>query len=870
MDYRLIKTDTSSTADDFLLQNERQTDINLSSTSIQIVPSQVHNQTSIAWKHGSKSIVHFNVNTINAVLGPNGSFKSTLLRLLSGHGEFKSNCDVYVNRHYRQLPVFIDGALSTTEFSHLTVRQTLQYSFRFANSFFQMAEMDVFIDSLLNDWDIDKELLERKISQLEEGDRLQVAIVSQFTSLKRRPIIFILDHVFEHLDSLTVTRMLEQLKFLAKTSTPITVIFSAASFDSKLLISHCDRIIVLENHGRVLYAEDPSKVESFQREELQVENVTDENSAVKKILQMASVSSELSSTIAEKLFQKSLDELPNRTISFKKNFTFKRKCFNICDLATLVTRQISTFAFSNFFALNCFTLIMMFVLSKFFFSGKMAENNGCQSVEKRYKNVSDKEFMAFTEETLLVEENVGFLVFLALSSGYVVLITSVINLTENLAKFEVEHLNSMIKLYYFANFKTTLLFSFLIVDWYSLGAWFWSNVFTSTITTFIFASITSISAFFATSQPLDALRLFEYILLTCIFLLYTFSIGQLIAFSMPKSSNLILTSTILFTSIFLLNDYFVKTSTLGAFFQSISEYLATKDFTHSLLANFYSDRCPDGSYSWLLDEYGIKHGRSYLGFALNRLCQNIVFLQAISLMIMYCRYGTLLRQCTMPLIRLLPSFGESDKHEKIIVSKSDNNENVYESVKSPEQLQVDSFLKSPPKISIQWQHLTVNDNQKPILCDLNGQLHFGEVHAVLGSPFEKSTLLKVLSGQLGNSDLNLTEESQVYLSKYVQMDVCFVDKNSLLSLHQNLTVEQCLGYISALRNCHQNASKMEVENIFEKMDLWNIYRKLIGQCSVGQQNMVAILASFLTPELPRLIFIEELFSGIDTAAQLKV
>lgn len=386
------------------------------------------------------------------------------------------------------------------------------------------------------------------------------------------------------------------------------------------------------------------------------------------------------------------------------------------------------------------------------------------------------------------------------------------------------------------------------------------------MTTILFACTTSISAFFASSQPLNFSKLLNYILLMCIFLQYANILGQLIVFSAPKSSNLVLSSTILFTAIFLLNDYFVVTSTLGTLLQSLSEYLATKYFFHSLLKIFYCGRCPEESYSWLLESYNVDSSRP-LSFTFNRLCQNIIFLQVVCFIIMYCQFGALFPKKFTAFLETLKD--ENDNESNMSISSDDKIE--YEKVKSSEQFHFDAWLRSPPKTSIHWQHLTVLDNQKKsILSDLNSCLHFGETHAIVGnSTFKMTTLMKILSGQLG-VNYCLAKESKVYLSKFVQMDTCFVNQSFLKSLPHNLTVEQYLSYISAFKNCHRKASTTAVRKMLEEMDLHELANQMISQCSVGQKKLVTIIASMLSLQLPRLIFIDGLFSGIDSFAQLKL
>ncbi|KAH9405811.1 hypothetical protein TYRP_014107 [Tyrophagus putrescentiae] len=189
----------------------------MSSAHIQIVPSQVHNTTSIAWRCGSKSAGLLNVNSITALLGANGTGKSTFLRLLAGQERHKSST-VYVNHNNRQSMIFIDGANSTTKLSNLTVRQTLQYCFHLANSCTQLSQMNGHIDRLLDDWAVDRGLLDQKACKLEDNDRLQLAVVLEFTTIKRRPIVLVLDHVFDYLSSYTATIMLKQLKAQIETN----------------------------------------------------------------------------------------------------------------------------------------------------------------------------------------------------------------------------------------------------------------------------------------------------------------------------------------------------------------------------------------------------------------------------------------------------------------------------------------------------------------------------------------------------------------------------------------------------------------------------------------------------------------------------
>src|SRR5699024_1783542 len=87
----------------------------------------------------------------------------------------------------------------------------------------------------------------------------------------------------------------------------------------------------------------------------------------------------------------------------------------------LLYRQLGTLKLYQLFRLTLGAVIMLLLLSSAFNSA-MSSATGCKPLEQFSRNLTEKEYLKFIEEQELpVQENIGFLVFMGLAMGLVVI-----------------------------------------------------------------------------------------------------------------------------------------------------------------------------------------------------------------------------------------------------------------------------------------------------------------------------------------------------------------------------------------------------------------------------------------------------------------
>ncbi|VVB17112.1 unnamed protein product [Arabis nemorensis] len=227
--------------------------INLSSSSLFQTPNHVKILDSVSFSAESSKIL--------AVVGPSGTGKSTLLKIISGrvsHKELDPSCAISINdglirdnNHLRKLCGFVpqdDDLLPL-----LTVKETLMYSAKFSLRDSTTKEREERVESLLRDLGLvlvqdsfvgegDEE--DRGVSG---GERKRVSIAVEMI---RDPPILLLDEPTSGLDSRSSLQVIELLASMAK-SKQRTVVLSIHQPSYRILDYISDYLIL--SRGSVIH-----------------------------------------------------------------------------------------------------------------------------------------------------------------------------------------------------------------------------------------------------------------------------------------------------------------------------------------------------------------------------------------------------------------------------------------------------------------------------------------------------------------------------------------------------------------------------------------------------------------------------------------
>ena len=214
------------------------------------------------------------------------------------------------------------------------------------------------------------------------------------------------------------------------------------------------------------------------------------------------------------------------------------------------------------------------------------------------------------------------------------------------------------------------------------------------------------------------------------------------------------------------------------------------------------------------------------------------------------------------------------------IKNEDSNDNLVLKVNELMNIQNEQSEREEIKgsLAIAWVNLTVSKKllfskqQKVILDNINGQVNFGTLTAIIGpSGAGKTTLLNCING-FNQSDLS--NESLFYVNKTKSIESCFIVQDHNQHLIMKLTVKESLMYSSLLKNSqykrYQLNHEENIEKILNDLLLNECKDNLVANCSGGEQKRLSIALELTSIVKPNLMCIDEPTSGLDSNASDQV
>lgn len=195
-------------------------------------------------------------NKIYGLMGPSGSGKTTLLELIDGLlTPYKGKITINDNANIKDIRKEIGFVFQFPEeqFFELTVKKEIEYALNNFN-----IRKDKVIDAITL-VGLNKEILNKKIKELSNGEKRLVAIASV---LVYNPKIILFDEPTLGLDIKNKNKLIWLIKQLKNTYNKTIII---SSHDIDLLYELCDDLIVL-NDGKLIMYGDPISV--YKEEEI--------------------------------------------------------------------------------------------------------------------------------------------------------------------------------------------------------------------------------------------------------------------------------------------------------------------------------------------------------------------------------------------------------------------------------------------------------------------------------------------------------------------------------------------------------------------------------------------------------------------------
>ncbi|KAI1307578.1 ATP-binding cassette sub-family G member 1 [Halotydeus destructor] len=204
---------------------------------------------------------------------------------------------------------------------------------------------------------------------------------------------------------------------------------------------------------------------------------------------------------------------------------------------------------------------------------------------------------------------------------------------------------------------------------------------------------------------------------------------------------------------------------------------------------------------------------------------------------------------------------------------------------------------APSDVALLWKNLSVydpnsrrtlgcmpfspgsRDKERRILKGLNGVIYRKSLNAIMGpSGAGKTTLLKCL---FGTSSIRYS--GQLFVGDKDTRAV-FITQNEEDHLLLNLTVEESIQFAARVKNsghggpgsCRGCMGKCTViatdlvNGLIDQLDLDRCRHTLVRKCSGGQKKRLAIAQELASFEKPKIIFMDEPTSGIDSSVSYLV
>ena len=186
---------------------------------------------------------------MNALLGPSGAGKTSLIKCLTGNvanQTLSDDSELYLNRSLvfnnekyhlnsplvSMVPQFVHEII----FGRFTVREILYYAFRFKNQSSasdQQAQQHIL--SIIDELMLDERVLETPFEKCSGGEQRRVAIAQELMAIDRKPPFLFVDEPTTGLDSESALVVMQCLRRLTERN-PLTILVSIHAPSSDLLI----------------------------------------------------------------------------------------------------------------------------------------------------------------------------------------------------------------------------------------------------------------------------------------------------------------------------------------------------------------------------------------------------------------------------------------------------------------------------------------------------------------------------------------------------------------------------------------------------------------------------------------------------------
>lgn len=153
------------------------------------------------------------------------------------------------------------------------------------------------------------------------------------------------------------------------------------------------------------------------------------------------------------------------------------------------------------------------------------------------------------------------------------------------------------------------------------------------------------------------------------------------------------------------------------------------------------------------------------------------------------------------------------------------------------------------------------------LRGLDLQVARGEVFGLLGpNGAGKTTAVRVLNGTLAPDEGTFTVLGNNSAGRELRLQTATMSESALM--YESLTAEENLRFFAALYEMDQQETEQRIEQLLQRMGLWERRREKLGAFSTGMKKRLQLARTLL--HSPQLLFLDEPTAGLDPDSASRV
>ncbi|KAH9493660.1 ABC protein, sub ABCG [Dermatophagoides farinae] len=844
---------------------------------------EVNNSRYNCWFNKPKIILqrlngHLYRKSLNGFLGPSGSGKTTLLNCLNGtlQSGVSADSEIYIRRNDK-IPVIriIEQHIQETIIGKMTIRQILEYAFRFKNNRDDNRIMNEHIGQVLKELILDETILNKQFEHCSGGEQRRVAIAQELMSLQQPDFLF-LDEPTTGLDSNSALLVMQCLRRLVDHNDHLTILVSIHVPSSDIL-NLFDKLYILAKGGVCIYFDDAKNLQGKLQQTTQQELEADKP-PIEEYSKIAckGIGDELVRRFANSCLQEQIATINSTTkiinqqefYSIDQIISKNQKKFSLYDLWLQFNRLlliVFVVERTKLFLLLISLALFITVLSTMY-DPLMVTPNTCYSFDNNDDGADIGNITCMqkhSNENYIFQYRI-FLTNIIWISGATTISISAISFIQMMKIFINEHRNKWYSLVaFYLSFNLVRLFEFTLVAIF--------------LTIFNYFTVNHL---YIDQYRIDWQRFGYYVYFTWLIIIYTQSCGFLLGIIFTRYLEIaVILGLIVSQTFHIFIGFIFKSEQLNdPVWQTVMKIVKNRYIYNGFLYSFYSfHRCdPETERSYILVDNDIDQDQIFSESS--GVFLNILIIRLITALILWWKFSFYYKRGKKQLPQtttndeLLPiDYDENAKMENIDLTRINR-------TKIGKEIEFENFTRN--KIMIAWRSINlfasssiyemrsannIDQGSKLILKNLNGHFRFGSLNALMGpSGAGKTSLLKVLNGQMKT---RLSEESEFYLTKYCPTRVCYLTQEVSGHLMPGLTALQSLIYASRLKNSSEESNlnhESIARNMLNELGIADIADTYVQKCSGGERKRLALGLELTSQRMPNLICIDEPTSGLDS------